>query len=37
VIRAGGDGGGSILAGEVFRGEEELVDARLFGQKSGQK
>ena len=24
-------------AGELFREEEELVDARLFGQKSGQK
>jgi site-specific recombinase XerD len=25
------------LAGETFREEEELLDARLFGQKSGQK
>ena len=25
------------LGGETFRGEEELLDARLFGQKSGQK
>ncbi len=25
------------LAGETFREEEELLDARLFGQKLGQK
>ena len=25
------------LAGETFRGEEELLDTRLFGQKTGQK
>ena len=25
------------LAGETFREEEELLEARLFGQKSGQK